>query len=99
MPTYRAPVRDTQFVFGWAPADAVTSYRYSNDGSLSEVSLPNPTANDTSTVTYRYTFDSLGRPTSIRRPDSAVIQQQSGVDIAYDGLKKTATEGPRRSTW
>ena len=35
-------------------------------------------------------FDSLGRPTSIRRPDSA--DAPSGVNIAYDGLTQTTSE-------
>src|SRR5690606_28606737 len=41
-------------------------------------------------VTYTYTFDSLGRPTQVRRPDGAP-GVASGVDFTYNGLE-TVTE-------
>jgi RHS repeat-associated protein len=85
-------IRKTAYVFGTAPTDAVTTYHYRNDGTLAEVLLPDPTANNTSTVTYTYTFDTLGRPTGLRRPDNATASLQSGVDISYDGLTQTTTE-------
>src|SRR5262249_5817972 len=83
------PIKKTVYVFGTAPADQVTSFHYNNDGTLHDVTLPDPTANDASTVMYTYAFDSLGRPTSIRRPDGT---SQSGVNLAYDGLTTTSTE-------
>jgi RHS repeat-associated protein len=86
------PIRRTTYSQGAAPADQVTTYRYGDDGTLGSVSLPDPTANDASTVTYTYTFDSLGRPTSIRRPDDASPINQSGVDMSYDGLSTTSAE-------
>ncbi len=86
------PTRTTTSVFGSAPADQVSTYHYGNDGSLLSVSVPDPSANDGSTVTYTYTYDSLGRSTSTRRPDSSVAAEQSGVDIAYDGLTSTMSE-------
>lgn len=86
------PIRTTVFTQGTAPADQVTSYAYRHDGTLQSVSVPDPTANDTSVVTYTYGFDSLGRPASIRRPDHASASQQSGIDITYDGLTQTSTE-------
>jgi RHS repeat-associated protein len=73
-------------------ANAVTTYKYSNDGTLSSVSVPDPSVNTSSVVAYTYVFDTLGRPTAIRRPDSVNVQAQSGVDIAYDGLTTTTTE-------
>ena len=77
---------------GVAAADHVTQYLYTNSGFLQEVRVPDPTANDTSQVTYRYGFDSLGRATSIRRPDNVTPTLQSGVDIEYNGLTQTTTE-------
>lgn len=86
------PIRTTSYVFGTAPVNAVTSYVYANDGTLAEVHVPDPTQNNASTVSYTYTFDSLGRPTSIRRPDSVTPANRSGVDIMYNGLTRTTTE-------
>ena len=86
------PIKTTAFVLGSAPVDAVTTYHYGNDGTLQSVTVPDPTANDTSTVTYTYAYDSLGRPTSIRRPDSTVLASRSGVDMAYNGLVTTTSE-------
>lgn len=85
-------VKNTAYVFGSAPADQITTYRYGNDGTLRYVSVPDPTANGTATVTYSYGYDSLGRPTSLRRPDTSVLTDQSGVNISYDGLTTTTTE-------
>jgi RHS repeat-associated protein len=98
------PIKITVSVFGSAPADQITRYSYSNDGTLASVALPDPTTNDASTVTYTYTFDSLGRPKSMRRPDASLATNQSGVDITYNGLTQTTTEfvgtagGQRAST-
>ena len=86
------PLRTIQLAQGTAPADAITSYAYANDGTLQSVSVPDPTQNNASTVTYRYTFDSLGRAISIRRPDSITVANQSGVDITYNGVTKTVRE-------
>ena len=86
------PIKQTIFVQGSAGADHITSFVYRADGTLASVAVPDPTLSDASTVSYTYGFDSLGRPTSIRRPDSAVPASQSGVDIAYDGMTQTTTE-------
>ncbi len=48
---------------------------------------------DASAVTYTYAFDSLGRPTSLRRPDSTNSASQSGTTLAYNGLSTTVSEG------
>lgn len=85
-------IRSTLYAQGSAPNDAVTTYTYRSDGTLQSVSVPDPTQNDASVVSYTYGFDSLGRPTSIRRPDAAAPADQSGVDIAYDGVTKTVSE-------
>jgi hypothetical protein len=82
----------TVFALGAAAANHVTRYFYGSDGFLDEVHVPDPTANDSSQVVYRYGFDSLGRPTSIRRPDTTVLADQSGVDITYNGVVQTSTE-------
>ncbi|MGE0400908.1 MAG: toxin TcdB middle/N-terminal domain-containing protein [Kofleriaceae bacterium] len=83
------PTKVTVLAQGSATANQVTTYSYRADGTLSSVSVPDPT-NDSSFVTYSYTFDTLGRPRSIRRPDSTT--SPSGVDIVYDGMKQTTTE-------
>ncbi|MDX2094205.1 MAG: toxin TcdB middle/N-terminal domain-containing protein, partial [Kofleriaceae bacterium] len=85
------PTQTTNFVFGSAAGDAVTTYQYAGDGGLVAVSMPDPSLpTSVGTVTYTYGHDSLGRPTWIRRPDGA--SPQSGVDIHYDGLTQTTTE-------
>jgi RHS repeat-associated protein len=86
------PIRKTVFAQGAAPADAITTYQFNNDGTLASVSVPDPSKNDTSTVTYTYTFDSLGRPVAMRRPDDATPGNQSGVGLVYDGLLTTSVE-------
>lgn len=86
------PSRKTIDPQGQAPNAAVTTFHYRDDGTLRDVSVPNPTTNDTSTVTYTYTFDSLGRPASMRRPDASTASNQSGVNISYDGLVTTTDE-------
>ncbi len=77
---------------GTAPADHVTTYVYRPDGTLQTVSVPDPSANNATLVSYTYTFDSLGRPLTIRRPDSTSPSSQSGVNIAYNGVTQTTTE-------
>lgn len=86
------PTRKTIDVFGTAPANQITTYQYSRDGNLSSVTVPDPTANSSATVTYTYAFDSLGRPTGIRRPDSTSASSQSGVNISYAGMTTTTDE-------
>ncbi len=86
------PIKKTSYVFGSAQNDAVTTFTYSADGRLTQVQVPDPAANDTSRVSYDYTFDSLGRATSIRRPDSTTPSNRSGVNVSYDGLTKTTEE-------
>jgi RHS repeat-associated protein len=85
------PIQSTNYVFGSAAADAVTTYQYGPDGALVAVSMPDPSLpSSAGAVTYTYGHDSLGRPTWIRRPDGA--SAQSGIDIQYDGLTQTTTE-------
>jgi YD repeat-containing protein len=83
------PFRKTTYVQGTAPNDAVTTYQYDAIGKLTQVSVPNPATNSTDTVTYSYGSDSIGRPTSMRRPGAA---PQSGLDITYQGVQETRTE-------
>jgi RHS repeat-associated protein len=98
------PIRKTNYVFGSAPADHITTFQYSNSGTLSQVNAPDPSTNNSSMVSYTYTFDSLGKPTSIRRPDASKEADRSGADITYNGLSQTSTEfvgaalGERAST-
>jgi RHS repeat-associated protein len=82
--------RATTSALGSAPNDQVSIYRYRDDGTLAETLLPDPSANNASLVSYHYAFDSLGRLTSTRRPDS--VANGSGTDIAYDGLTQTTTQ-------
>jgi RHS repeat-associated protein len=76
------PIQRTKVAQPSAPADEVTVYTYRDDGTLATVEVPDPTQNSAARVTYSYTFDSLRRPTSIRRPDA----NQSGVNMAYQGI-------------
>lgn len=85
-------VKKTVYALGAAAADQITSVVFRNDGTLGAVDLPDPTANTTSTVRYSYTFDSLGRPTAVRRPDTVSLPNQSGVDLSYNGLARTTAE-------
>jgi RHS repeat-associated protein len=82
------PIKKVIRALGSAPADQITTFVYRNDGTLAEVRVPDPTANNANTVSYTYTFDSLGRSLTIRRPDGA----NTGVDLSYDGLTQTSTE-------
>ena len=86
------PIKKTVFAQGGVPNDQATILRYRNDGTLQTVQVPDPTTNDASLVAFTYTFDSLGRATSIRRPDNETTADQSGADIAYNGLTQTTTE-------
>lgn len=85
-------VRSTLYASGAAVADKVTKFHYSNQGTVSSIDTPDPSANDASTVTYRYTADSLGRITSFRRPDNTSLASQSGIDVAFNGLTQTTKE-------
>jgi RHS repeat-associated protein len=84
------PIRKIVAHQGSAAADHVTAFAYRADGTLQSVAVPDPTLDGTSLVTYTYTFDSLGRAKSIRRPDST--SNPSGVDITYNGATSTTTE-------
>ena len=86
------PMRKTVYAQGAATTDAITTYQFNDVGTLRSVTVPDPTANDSSTVVYTYTFDSLGRPTAMNRPDDASPGNQSGVSISYNGLTTTTTE-------
>ncbi|MBA3391790.1 MAG: hypothetical protein H0T89_04050 [Deltaproteobacteria bacterium] len=86
------PIKQTVFVQGTAPLDQITTFAYRNDGTLQTVEVPDPEANTAARVAYAYGFDSLGRATSIRRPDAPAAADRSGVNIAYDGLTQTTTE-------
>jgi len=84
------PIKQTVYVQGTAPVDHVTTFAYRADGTLASVTVPDPSVDTAATVSYSYGFDSLARPTSIRRPDSTSLP--SGVDIAYDGVTQTTSE-------
>jgi YD repeat-containing protein len=86
------PTKKTVFVQGSAPADQITTFTYENDGTLSRVEVPDPSVNTVARVAYTYTYDSLGRATSVRRPDATADIDKSGVDISYDGLTQTTSE-------
>jgi RHS repeat-associated protein len=86
------PIRVTLSTQGSAPHDQITTFHYRNDGTLHDVTVPDPTKNDASTVMFTYSFDSLGQATAIRRPDATTPAHQSGADIAYDGLTQTTSE-------
>jgi hypothetical protein len=86
------PTKITVYAQGSAPNDQITSFVYRADGTLQSISVPDPTTNNASVVTYNYGFDSLGRATSIRRPDSMAPASQSGVDVVYDGVTRSTTE-------
>jgi YD repeat-containing protein len=86
------PTKTTVFAQGSVPNDQITTFQYHDDGTLQNAQVPDPTRNDASLVAYTYTFDSLGRATSIRRPDDTTPANQSGINIAYDGLTQTTAE-------
>ncbi|MEO8844988.1 MAG: toxin TcdB middle/N-terminal domain-containing protein [Kofleriaceae bacterium] len=86
------PLRKTSYALGAAAADAITTYTYTNAGMVSNVSIPDPTLNTTAAVQYTYSFDSLGRPLTIRRPDSTTPANQSGADLSYSGMTATSKE-------
>lgn len=71
--------------------DAITTYDYRLDGTVQSVLVPHPTTTTTATVLYSYTFDSLGRPMSIRRPDAPA----TGIDMFYES---SASTGVRATT-
>lgn len=94
-------LKKTIFTLGTAAHDDITSFRYHDDGTLSSVTIPDPSGSVSCaqpdpdagcTVTYTYTFDTLGRPSGMRRPDAPTPTAQSGLDISYDGLTRTETE-------
>ena len=77
---------------GLVSVNAMTTYTYNDNGTIATVVAPDPSANDASTVEYDYTTDSLGRTTSVRRPDFLTATTQSGVDTAFNGLVTITTE-------
>jgi RHS repeat-associated protein len=86
------PLTKTVDPQGSAPASHVTVFTYRNDGTVASVQVPDPAQNNAARVTYSYFFDSLGRPTMMRRPDgSNPLTNQSGVNIQYNGTTVTTT--------
>jgi RHS repeat-associated protein len=85
-------IRKTVFANGAAVADQITTYHYNPEGTVHDVTVPDPSQNTVATVQYDYTFDSLGRQKTIRRPDNTLAASRSGVDLTYDGVTTTATE-------
>lgn len=71
--------------------DAVTTRDYDHRGHVVAVSLPDPSQDSAATVTYTYGYDSLGRPTSMRRP-AVGGTAASGIDLSYDGPVHVRTE-------
>lgn len=86
------PIKITVYAQGSAPNDQITAFVYRADGTVQSVLVPDPTANNATLVMYTYRFDSLGRATSIRRPDSTNPSVRSGADITYDGVTQSTTE-------
>lgn len=86
------PIKSIAYALGAAPADSVTTYRYRLDGTLQDVTVPDPTANTSATVAYTYTFDSLGRALTMRRPQLAGDSAATGVNMSYNGLTKVVAE-------
>lgn len=86
------PMKKIVFINGAGSASPteVTTYHWTDDGTLTSLDVPNPAANDASIVTYHYTFDSLGRPLTMTRPDGG--SPASGVTMSYDALTQTTTE-------
>jgi RHS repeat-associated protein len=81
--------RKTEFTTS-VPTNAVTMYIYDYRGDLVSVDVPDPSHNDDTRTTYTYTYDSLGRPLSVRRPDSSTLP--SGTDISYSGMRTTESD-------
>ena len=77
---------------GATNGNQVSTFHFNADGTLQDVTLPDPTADNLTVVQYDYTFDSLARATSIRRPDNTVAANKSGVNISYDGVTSTTSE-------
>ncbi|MBK7074523.1 MAG: hypothetical protein IPH44_19725 [Myxococcales bacterium] len=73
---------------------AVTSYDYDGRGKLVSVTMPDPSAaaNVVASVTYTYGYDSLGRPSWMRRPLALGTSVASGVNLTYDGLLTQSDE-------
>jgi RHS repeat-associated protein len=86
------PIHNIVYTLGSAPTDQITTFQYRDDGTLASVAVPDPTATDASVVTYTYGFDSLGRPSSLRRPDATDPVHRSGLNLGYDGLTQTSSE-------
>ncbi|MEZ4398587.1 MAG: toxin TcdB middle/N-terminal domain-containing protein [Kofleriaceae bacterium] len=72
---------------GASTPNAVTSYDYDARGQMVSATLPDASAapGQVQYVTYTYTYDSLGRPTSMLRP-SIGGQARAGVTRSYDGV-------------
>lgn len=83
------PIRKISYAQGTAPADAITKYDYDANGKLVTVTVPDASVNSSAIVAFTYGYDSVGRPTSIRRPGAA---PQAGIDVTYAGLVETRTE-------
>ncbi len=71
---------------------ATTTYDYDHRGHVVTMTAPDPSASpgQVAYVTYTNTYDSLGRPTSMRRP--AVGAVAAGIDLSYDGTRTQADE-------
>lgn len=72
--------------------DAISAFVYDVTGGVAAFTAPDPSKNDASTVTYRYGYDSLGRPTQFRQPDG------TGTKMSYDRLTHTVHECVAAST-
>jgi RHS repeat-associated protein len=88
------PIKTTEKTYGTTSVDAITTYDYDADGKLIAVAVPDPSVNTSAQVTFTYSFDSIGRPTGMRRPDSTDVNQRSGIDVSYSGLVETRLEVP-----
>ncbi len=66
------------------PSEAVTRYSYDAAGNLVSVQVPDPSLRGVAgSVHYDYTYDNLGRPTSLRRPEFIDGGLASGIAITY----------------
>ncbi|MBK7193244.1 MAG: hypothetical protein IPH80_12255 [Myxococcales bacterium] len=83
--------RPAQVIVKTGGTDAITTYDYDKTDHLVAVSLPDPRVNSAATVTYTYAYDSLGRPTAMRRPGTSGAPD-SGVNMSYNGQTSQTDE-------
>jgi RHS repeat-associated protein len=75
----------------------VTTFDYDAAGELVSVNTADPSQVATATsqgtgVTYNYSYDSLGRPTMLERPEVSTGAGRTKVLVSYSSLDETRTE-------